>query len=155
MCYCGQWLCCFLSFTCPGHVLDMSLAASNVLNFAPTPFFCGHEDMCLLWVVVSMSVSVESRFINYWISRTVVGYNTTCMILAMHPFRQYKKYIIPVMQAQSCGLPEWDCLAHQHNISVLVQKQNRDLLPPTPSPLLQRETVTPSAGENLPLLSLF
>ena len=63
----------------------------------------------------------------------------------MHPFRQYKKYIIPVMQARSCGLPQWDCLTNQHNISVLVQKQNRNPLPTTPSPLCSKEKKRPQA----------
>ncbi len=35
-----------LSFTCPGHVLDVSLDVSNVLNFSRTRVFCGHEDIC-------------------------------------------------------------------------------------------------------------
>ena len=34
-----------LSFTCPRHVLDMSLDVSDVLNFAQSLVFCGHEDI--------------------------------------------------------------------------------------------------------------
>ena len=39
-----------LSFTCPGHVLDMSLDVSNVLDFLWTRDFCGHKDRCPPWV---------------------------------------------------------------------------------------------------------